>query len=99
MSAAEGIGFKNELKKQHPQFDVLPCDICPSQLRKRGDVIWRTTKRRLDHLHAKDGNVRRVELKPIIREMAKEVVGIWEKASVACWGASYSEKGLKSCVR
>ena len=49
----------------------------------------------LDQLHDKDGNVRWVELKPTIREMAKEVVGIWEKASVACWGASYSEKGPK----
>ena len=91
----DGINFKKELKKPHPQFGVLPCDLCPSQLPKRGDVIGRIMKRRLEQMHEKDLNIRQVELNPIIREVAEEVVGIWEKASVPCWGVVHTEKELK----
>lgn len=91
----DGVTFKKELKKSHPQFGVFPCDLCPSQLPKRGDVIGCVMKRRLEFMHQKDANVRQVELKSIIREVAEEVVGIWQKASVPCWGVDYTEKHLK----
>ena len=67
----EGITFKRELKKRHPQFGVLPCDLCPSQLPKRGDVVGRIMKRRLEEMHEKDANIRQVELRPIIGELAR----------------------------
>ena len=52
------MSIKKELKKQHPQFDVLHCHLCPSQVPKRGDVIRRIylTKRRLEQIDEKDAN-------------------------------------------
>ena len=43
----------------------------------------RVVKRTLELMHQKDVNVRQVELKPIIKEVAEEVVRKWEKASIS----------------
>ena len=98
VSAVAGINFKKELKKQHPQFDVLHCHLCPSQLPKSGDVIGRIMKRRLEQIDEKDANVRQVDLKPIIMEVSKEVVGILKKALVPCWGGLHRERTEKNVV-
>ena len=45
-------------------------------------------------MNQKDANVKQEELKTIIKEVAKEVMGIWEKASVPYWGMGYTEKYL-----
>ena len=67
-------------------------------LPKRGDEIGCIMKRRLEQMHEKDANVRQVELKAIIRLVAKEVVDIWEKALAPRWGVGYTEKELKNVV-
>ena len=46
-------------------------------------------------MHQKDANVRQVELKPIIKEVAEEVVAIWEKASIPCWGVVHTTKRIE----
>ena len=42
-------------------------------------------------MHQKDANVRQVELKPIIKEVAEEVVGKGEKATIPCGGVVYNK--------
>ena len=91
----DGVKLKKELMKPHPQFGVYPCDLSPTQLPKCGEVIGRVMKRRLEVIHQKDVNVRQVELKPIIKEVAEEVVGIWQKASIPCWGVVYTAKHIE----
>ena len=46
-------------------------------------------------MHEKDANVRRVEMKAIIRLVAKKVVGTWENALAPRCGVAYTEKELK----
>ena len=54
-------------------------------------------KRRLELMHQKDANVRQVKLKPIIKEVAEEVEGMWEKPSIPCWGVVYTTKHIENC--
>ena len=75
----EILKMKEELKKPHPHYGVFPCDICPPQLSKRGEVIERVMKRKLELRHQKEANVRQVKLEPIIKVVAEEVVGMWGK--------------------
>ena len=89
------VKLKMELMKPHPQFGVFPCDLCPSRLPKQGEVIGRIMKRRLELMHQKNADVRLVELRPIIKEVAEEVVGIWENASIPCWGVAYTTKHIR----
>ena len=49
-------------------------------------------------MHEKDANVRRVEMKAIIRLVAKKVVGTWENALAPRCGVAYTEKELKKNV-
>ena len=48
-------------------------------------------------MHQKDANVRQVKLKPIIKDVSEEVVGMWEKVLVPCWGVVYGAKRLGKC--
>ena len=52
-------------------------------------------KRTLELMHQKDANVRQVELKPIIKEVAEEMVGKWEKASIPCGSVVYTTKYIE----
>ena len=52
-------------------------------------------KRTLELMHQKDANVRQVELKPIIKEVAEEMVGKWEKASISCGSVVYTTKYIE----
>ena len=52
-------------------------------------------KQGLEQMHEKDANVRRVEMKAIIRLVAKKVVGTWENALAPRCGVAYTEKELK----
>ena len=45
-------------------------------------------------MHQNDVDSRQVLLKPIIRDVAAEVVSIWQTASIPCWGVDYTEKRL-----
>ena len=83
----------------HPQFVVFPCDLCPYQLPRRGEVIGRIMKRRLECMHQQDAIVSKVKLNPVIREVAEEVVDIRQNASIPCWGVDYIEekKRFKRC--
>ena len=46
-------------------------------------------------MYQNDANARQVELKPIIKEVAEEVVGKWENASIPCWGVIYTTKYIE----
>ena len=89
--------LKNKMMKLYPQFGVFPCNLCPSQLRKRGEVIGRVRKRRLELMHQKDANVRQVELNPIIKGVAEKGVGKWENASNSCYRVVYTTKYIEKC--
>ena len=90
----DGVKFKRALKEPHPQFGVLPCDLPPTQLPTRGEVIGRIMKRRLEYIHEMNISANRLGIKPIIRDVAEEVVSLWRKASVPCWGVDYTEKRM-----
>ena len=49
-------------------------------------------RRTLELMHQKYVNVKQVELKPIIKEVAEEMVGKCEKASISCWDVVYTTK-------
>ena len=44
-----------------------------------------------------DANVRQVKLKPIIKEVAEEVEGMWERPSIPCWGVLYTTEHIENC--
>ena len=76
------VEYRRRLKKPHRQLEIMPCDLPHNQLPTTGQVLGKVMKIRLEEMRDKNVEEKMISIKKCIRDVAVEIVGLWEKASV-----------------
>ena len=74
--------FRKKMKLCHTQLNVIPCDLPQNQLPTGGEVVGRIMLLRLKEMRERQVEENRVSIHSIISQVSKEVMAIWQRASV-----------------